>query len=128
MPTIRIACACLLVAGATAAQDYRVTAEKGTAYGCLQKSEAQAILDDIDYAENGDHPFWEYRFTALALVMERLGQLVQAKMCTVYQSDAVVTIVGEDEGDPEWVQVKEKDWLVSTREMWSRREWFEPVP
>lgn len=126
MPTFRIGFACLLFASATSAQDYRVTAEKGAAWGCLQKSYAVEMSDLLSKAEA--NPDFITRYNATMQLLEILDGQVQKKMCAVYQSDDVLTIVAEDEEDPEWIQVKPRNWLFSTREMWSRREWFEPVP
>ena len=121
-----IACGCLLVAGGSAAQDYRVTAERGTAWGCLRLPEAKDMLDFYHEAESYDDP--AMKLGMLLRVAESLDFYIDAELCAIYESKDVVAIVGEDDSDPEWVQVKEKNRWRNTREMWSRREWFEPVP
>ena len=117
---------CLSLTGAAAAQDYRVTAEKGTAWGCLRLPEAKDMQEY--FAEALEYDDYSMRFTMTIQAAEALDFYIKAELCAVFESDDVLTIVGEEEEDPEWVQIKTKDWWRTTREMWSRREWFETVP
>ena len=121
-----IACTCLSFAGVVAAQDYRVTAEKGTAWACLRLPEAKDMHDY--FLEALEYDDFSMRLAMTIRAAEALDLYVNQELCAVFESDDALTIVGEDEDDPEWVQVKEKNPWRNTREMWSRREWFERVP
>ena len=63
----------------------------------------------------------------LAAVAE-LDGYVDQEMCAPYESDDVLTIVGEEADAPGWVEVKARKFFRTTSEMCSRREWYEEVP
>lgn len=132
MPTFRIACACLLVGSAAAAQDYRVTAEQGIAFGCLQKEDVQEFVDTGLAVKNSkDEEELAYNNSVHIQVVERVDRLWKQDQCTIYRANDRMVLIGEDEADPDWIQVGKRSRFRAgevSREMWTFREWFEPVP
>ena len=82
-----------------AAQDYRVTAERGVAWGCLRLPEAKDMRDYFAEALEYDDAAMKLGMTLRAA--ESLDWYIKQNLCDTYESDDLVTIVGEDDEDPE---------------------------
>lgn len=126
---------CLLIAATASAQDYRFKAERGRGFACLQKELVQWIVDGVEHALSADEgdpaATLGMRNAGLAQVDEQFSQWRRQRLCTLFSVHDTFEMVGEDEADPEWVQVRQKDrWGRGrvNREMWALREWFEEVP
>ena len=113
-----IACACLLVAGTAAAQDYRVNEELGSAFGCSEKKLVQQF---VTWAQSDEQSELSRRAVALGL---RMGLL--AGTCAMYESGVLFEVVAEDRADSEWVLVRRKD-QPDSKLRWSWLPWFEPA-
>ena len=115
MPTFRIACIFLLVAGVAAAQDYRVHKDAGFAFGCSDKEQVQQF---VATAQSGEESELASRAMQLAVRMS----LAAENNCEIYQSGMLLEIVAEDRTDPQWVIVRRK--AADSKLLWSFLPWF----
>ena len=144
MPTIRVACACLLIAGTAAAQQvgrnqygivvftYQVKAEfAGQAIACLRPQDTNSFYEGVQeirrQAEAGADP--EAVESATDRIEEIWSRAQDAELCSHLRTSGKYVRWDSDEEHPELVGIRNDNRFgaFSKRTYWTRLEWLEPA-
>ena len=144
MPTIRIACACLLIAGTAAAQQvgrnqygivvitYQVKADfAGEAFGCLRPQDTNSFYEGMQeikrQAQAGADP--EALDSATEHINGVWSRATEAQLCAHLTVSGKYVRWDSDEEHPELVGIRNDSRFgaLSKRTYWTRLEWLEPA-